>query len=111
MGITKAKIYGVLENKNLHNNFKIDLISKEEDNQSIPDQETANNIQETDSVESMNNKPETRLEKIPHWQRNLTTFYNPELGRVELAEYAYLRMLSGYNEPRTFKEAWNHPDH
>ena len=28
-----------------------------------------------------------------------------------MAEYAYLSMLSRYNEPRTFKEAWNHPDH
>jgi hypothetical protein len=48
---------------------------------------------------------------MPCWQRNLTILYIPELGGEELVEYAYLSMLSGYNEPKIFEETWNHADH
>jgi Reverse transcriptase (RNA-dependent DNA polymerase) len=56
-------------------------------------------------------------EKIPRWQRNLQTFYNP-LGReddnidnTEYGEIAFLSMLEGsMDEPRFFNEAWNHSD-
>ena len=90
-----------MEDENLHNNVDIELVHEKEDNESISNQETANKKQKTDSVKSMNNTPETRFERIPCWQKNSTTFYNPEPGREELAENVYLSMLSGYNEPKT----------
>ena len=51
--------------------------------------------------------------EIPREVRNLQTFYNPEPG--ELAELALEAALlgatdSGYEEPKTFREAWDHPD-
>ena len=47
---------------------------------------------------------------MPCWQHNLQTFYNPNPGREELAEFAFLSLLEGYNEPDTFKGAWYHQD-
>jgi hypothetical protein len=50
----------------------------------------------------MNNPSKERVERMPHWQKNIITLFNPELGREESMEYAYSSMLSGYNEPKTF---------
>ena len=44
------------------------------------------------------------------WQHNLQTFYNPNPGREELAEFAFLLLLERYNKPKTFKGAWDHQD-
>jgi hypothetical protein len=54
----------------------------------------------------------TREEKVPRWKRNLTTFYNPNPGEEEEehAEFAFISMLGGMNEPKTFKEAWYYED-
>jgi hypothetical protein len=45
MGITKTKTYRVIENENQNSNLEIELIHKEEDNESILNQETANKNQ------------------------------------------------------------------
>ena len=45
MGITKAQTYGIMEDENLHNNFEIELIHEEENNESISNQETTNKKQ------------------------------------------------------------------
>ena len=67
--------------------------------------------QEEDEIATPNQPKSER--KIPLWQKNLQTFYNP-VGREnddEFGEMAFLSMLEGsVNEPRFFHEAWNHPE-
>jgi hypothetical protein len=57
-----------------------------------------------------NDESEGDKERIPCWQQNLQTFYNPHPGREEVAENTYLSLLEGMNEPKNFQEAWNHPE-
>jgi Reverse transcriptase (RNA-dependent DNA polymerase) len=76
-----------------------------------------NNILEEDHEELSdkilnieNDNSEREKERMPCWQQNLQTFYNPHPGRKEVAENAYLSLLEGMNEPKNFQEAWNHPE-
>jgi hypothetical protein len=81
----KAKTYGVTKDNKQDDDVTIELTHKEENNESIPKQETANKKTGTDSVEFIDDPPEERIERIACCQRNLNTFYNSVSRREELA--------------------------
>ena len=76
------------------------------------EKETEKETEPADDENTTPNQPKNER-KIPLWQKNLQTFYNP-VGREdndELGKIAFLSMLEGsVNEPRFFHETWNHPE-
>jgi hypothetical protein len=105
MGMTKMKKYNVEDDNHTNKESTFEIIEEldeEEDEFTDKEQEGTGNNQPV--------ARRTRIEKMPRWQRNIQTFYNPNPGQEEFTEFAYLAMLGGVNEPRSFNEAWNNKD-
>ena len=86
---------------------QLEVIELLDDEENFDDQESDKVEEQQDLINKQEKKKNTTMTR---WQHNLQTFYNPNPGRKELAEFAFLSLLEGYNEPKTFKGAWDHQD-
>ena len=93
----------IVENKNEKQSEKHDNID-ENITYGIDDEDD----DEKDDEELEENNPEPP-KIIPREVRNLRTFFNPR--PEEFVETAFIGAIdSGYMEPKTFKQAWEHTD-
>jgi Reverse transcriptase (RNA-dependent DNA polymerase) len=120
MGIMKVKKYQIEEDDNSNASI-VELIDNFHEEKKSVERSVVENIEEEKTVEIKNNQfasMNDREERIPRWQRNLQTFYNPsgrededDVVSLEYGEIAYLSMLEGsVDEPKIFNQAWNHID-
>ena len=116
MGITKKNVTHLMDGHDISHDSEGEELDETHQTTTAPAVETVAN--ETENETDNENKNANAIgddnENIrqPRWQRELQTFYNPNPGELaEIAFYAFISTMQGGNdEPKTFREAWDHPN-